>query len=150
MFKKKKQKLLIKKVHKDAVIPQYMTSGSVAFDICAIEDYTIYNALVMVRTGIAVCIPDGYEINVRARSGLSLKHPNYIAISGGGTIDTDYRGEIIVPIVNNGHRKQPWEIKKGDRIAQCVVSPIAQYDIEVVDDLPETERGEGGYGHTGR
>jgi dUTP pyrophosphatase len=147
-------KLLIKKLHEDAIIPKYMTKSAVAFDVCALKDYDIYNnkhfpsSFVKVRTGIAVAIPEGYEINVRARSGLSLEHPNYLAISGGGTIDSDYRGEIIVPVVNN--RSITWKIKKGDRIAQCIVAPISQCDIEVVNELPETERGEGGFGHTGR
>jgi dUTP pyrophosphatase len=100
-----------------------------------------------VSTGYAVAIPEGYEINVRARSGLSLKYPNYIAISGGGTIDSDYRGEIIVPVVN--HTADVWLIKRGDRIAQCIVSPIKQCELTLMDELPETERGEGGFGSTG-
>jgi len=101
----------------------------------------------MIHTGLAVAIPEGYEINVRARSGLSLKYPNYIAISGGGTIDSDYRGEIIVPVVN--HTADVWLIKRGDRIAQCIVSPIKQCELTLMDELPETERGEGGFGSTG-
>lgn len=150
MFKKKPKELLIKKlIDDDIIIPKYMTDGAVAFDICAIEDYIIYNIVVKVHTGIAVAIPEGYEINIRARSGLSIAHPNYIA-NGSGTIDSDYRGEIIVLVVNNGHRKQPWEIKKGDRIAQCIVTPIERCNIKLVDELPETKRGTGGFGHTGR
>jgi dUTP pyrophosphatase len=149
MFKKKPKELLIKKLRADAIVPKYMTKGAVAFDICAIENYIVYKQLVMVHTGIAVAIPEGYEINVRARSGLSLKHPNYIAIAGGGTIDSDYRGEIIVPVVNNAFRSDGWEIKKGERIAQCIVSPVEVCNLIVVDDLPETERGAGGFGHTG-
>lgn len=147
MFKKK---LLIKRLREDAIVPKYMTKGAVAFDVCAIENYMVYKKLVMVHTGISVAIPEGYEINVRARSGLSLQYPNYLAISGGGTIDSDYRGEIIVPVVNNAFRSDGWEIKKGDRIAQCIVSKVEVCDIIDTDFLPETERGKGGFGHTGR
>lgn len=152
MFKKKSiiKELLIKKLREDAIVPKYMTEGSVAFDICSIDNYIVYHNLIMVHTGIAVAIPNGFEINVRARSGLSLEHPNYLAISGGGTIDSDYRGEIIVPVVNNAYRKSGWEIKKGDRIAQCIVAPVEICEIKVVDNLPETKRGLGGFGHTGR
>jgi len=149
MFKKKPKELLIKK-RDGAIIPKYMTDGAVAFDICAIEEYTVHSTVVKVHTGIAVAIPEGYEINVRARSGLSITYPNYIAISGGGTIDSDYRGEIIVPVVNNSHRKKPWVIKYGDRIAQCIVAPIERCKLTIVDKLPETKRGTGGFGHTGR
>lgn len=140
--------LLIKRLYEDAIIPQYMTEGSVAFDVCALNDYVIFNHVVMVQTGLAVAIPNGYEINVRARSGMSLKYPNYIAISGGGTIDSDYRGEIMVPMINNTGRR--WEIKKGDRVAQCIVSPVNICIIKEVEELPKTERGTGGFGHTGR
>ena len=148
MFKKK-QVLKIMKLRDDAFIPKYMTKGAVAFDLHAVEKYEVYNALVRVSTGIAVAIPEGYEINVRARSGLSIKHPNYLAITGGGTIDSDYRGEIVVPVVNNGHRKKEWVIEKGERIAQCVVSPIEKCKIVEVKKLDKTARGTGGFGHTG-
>ena len=142
-------KLLIKKLSEDVIVPKYMTKGAVAFDVCSIQDYTVVaKRVVMVHTGIAVAIPEGYEINVRARSGLSLKYPNYFAISGGGTIDSDYRGEIIIPVINNSDQAF-WEIKKGDRIAQCIVAPVKVCDLVLVDELPETERGAGGFGHTG-
>lgn len=144
------RKLKIKKLHKDAIIPEYSTKGSVAFDICALEDYVVIKntGVSFVRTGLAVALPDGYEMNVRARSGLSLKYPNYIAIAGGGTIDTDYRGEIKVPVIN--HSKNRWIIKKGDRIAQCVINKIERVLIEEVEELDETERGTGGFGSTGK
>lgn len=148
----------IKKLKEDAIEPFYKTEGSVAFDVSAIEEYTIepdctrskflISPVTMVHTGLAIDIPDGYEVNVRARSGLSLKYPNYIAISGGGTIDSDYRGEIIIPIINNTNRV--WVIERGDRIAQCVVSPILRVEFMFVDELSKTERGSGGFGHTGR
>jgi len=145
------RKLLIKKLHEDAVIPKYATEGSVAFDICALEDnILIYGMGVrLIRTGLAVSIPEGYEMNVRARSGLSIKYPNYIAITGGGTIDSDYRGEIKVPIVIN-NSKSRWDIKKGDRIAQCLIKKVEYVLMEEVDELDETKRGTGGFGSTGK
>lgn len=144
------RKLLIKKLHEDAIIPQYATQGSVAFDICALQDYVVIKGtgVVKVKTGLAVAIPEGYEMNVRARSGLSIKYPNYIAITGGGTVDYDYRGEIMVPVINRS--KERWEIQKGDRIAQCLINKVEYVLIEEVDELDETERGTGGFGHTGR
>jgi dUTP pyrophosphatase len=143
-------KLLVKKLHEDAIVPKYATEGSVAFDICSIEDLWLYGQtgfVTFVKTGLAFAIPMGYEMNVRARSGLSIKYPNYIAIAGGGTIDSDYRGEIMVPVVNNS--TEVWEIKKGDRIAQCIVAPVEICELKLIESLPKTKRGSGGFGHTG-
>ncbi len=140
-------KLKIKKLDERAIIPEYMTKGAVAFDICSIDYYTVYRTVVKIHTGIAVALPEGYEINVRARSGLSLMYPNYLVIAGGGTIDSDYRGEIVCPVINTMYSK--WEIVPGDRIAQCIVAPIQKCELEVVDKLPVTKRGAGGFGHTG-
>jgi dUTP pyrophosphatase len=137
-----------KRLSQGAVIPSYMTAGAVGMDVHALGDYIVVgDTVVRVRTGIAVAIPEGYEINVRARSGLSIKYPNYFVISGGGTIDSDYRGEIIIPVINR--TRERWEIKEGDRIAQLVVSPVAKPKIELVYELLDTERGSGGFGHTG-
>lgn len=142
-------KLLIKKLHESAIVPKYATKGSVGFDLHALFDYVAEkNKMIQVKTGIAVSIPDGFEINARARSGLSLKYPNYLVITGGGTIDSDYRGEITIPIINR--TDNIWRIKKGDRLIQCIVAPINQVEMEVVEELPETDRGIGGFGHTGR
>ena len=139
-------KLKIKKLRPDATMPRYMTKGAVAFDISAVETYFIKPGdKEQIHTGLAVQLPDGYEMTVRQRSGISLKFPNYIVI-GHGTIDMDYRGEIIVPVINNTNEDFP--IVKGLRIAQCVVSPIIQCDIEEVEELDETERGTGGFGST--
>ena len=141
--------LKIKKLKQDAIIPQYSTKGSVAFDISSLEKYALApDRLIMVHTGLAVAIPEGYEMNVRARSGLSLKYPNYVAIAGGGTVDSDYRGEIIVPVYN--HTDETWVIEKGDRIAQCIVSPIVRCLFDEVIELDETERNTGGFGSTGK
>lgn len=142
-------KLPIKKLHEDAIIPKYAMEGDVGFDICALKNYVLFEGEVqLVPTGLAVAIPDGHEINVRARSGLSIRFPNYIAISGGGTIDSSYRGEIKVAMVNN--TKATMVINKGDRIAQCIINKIERVEIEEVDELDETERGEGGFGSTGK
>ena len=142
-------KLKIKRLQKDIVVmPKYMTSGSVAFDVRSIEDVALFpKESRMIHTGLAVEVPIGYELQVRQRSGLSILHPNYIVI-GVGTIDQDYRGEIMVPIINNNSIS--WTILQGDRIAQCVVSPIVKCDIVEVDELSETDRGAGGFGHTGK
>jgi dUTP pyrophosphatase len=140
--------LKIKKLLDDAIVPKYETDGAVAFDLCSIEDRTIYfNQMKMVHTGLAVQIPEGYEMTVRQRSGMSLKYHNYIVISI-GTIDQDYRGEIMVPIINR-MSKEVMRIKKGDRIAQAVISPIIRCEIKLVDELDSTDRGSGGFGSTG-
>lgn len=140
--------MLVKKLHKDAIIPNYTTMGAVAFDVRALEDIIIVPkfGVYKVRTGLAFAVPEGYELSVRPRSGLSIKYPNYIANSP-GTIDYDYRGELMVLVINNTDTS--WQIRKGDRIAQCVLSPIERCYFELVDELPETERGSGGFGHTG-
>ena len=143
------QYLLVKKVHHDAIIPEYQTHGSVAFDLHSVDDYHLYpGKREMVHTGIAVEIPEFHEMQIRQRSGLSIKFPNYIAI-GVGTIDQDYRGEIMVPIVNNNNLGLFFEIKKGDRIAQAIVSPITKVHIMETNALSGTERGKGGFGSTG-
>lgn len=139
--------MLVKKLHEDAVIPKYATTGAVAFDLCALENTLVLSNMVyMIRTGLAFAVPEGYELSIRPRSGLSIKYPNYIANSP-GTIDFDYRGEIQILVINNTRRG--WDIKKGDRIAQAVLSPIERCYFETVDELPETKRGTGGFGHTG-
>ena len=138
----------IKKLCEHAIIPSYATEGSVAFDLHSIETKTIFGNLitVMIHTGISVAIPEGYEMQVRQRSGLSMQFTNYIVI-GTGTIDQDYRGEIMVPVTNNSNAA--WKIEEGDRIAQAVITPVAIARFLEVDELPETKRGAGGFGHTG-
>ena len=137
-----------KKMYDDVIIPQYMTDGSVGFDIHAYNEFTLgYNKMGMVSTGLRVQIPENTELTVRQRSGLSWTYPNYIAI-GIGTIDFDYRGQIMIPIVNN-QPKMDFIITKGMRIAQCILSPIIQAVIQLTDNLDETERNEGGFGSTG-
>ncbi len=152
-------KIRIKKLHEDAIIPRYQTNGSSGFDLHALEDVKISpGETKLVRTGLAFDIGPGYELQVRPRSGLSLKTDLRVA-NAPGTVDADFRGEVCVIMTNTGKNNEfvsdakmflnAYQIKKGDRIAQGVVCPVMQADIEVVDYLNETERGDGGFGSTG-
>ncbi|MEN8188807.1 MAG: dUTP diphosphatase [Thermodesulfobacteriota bacterium] len=100
----------------------------------------------LLATGFAVAIPPGYEIQVRPRSGLAVKH-GITVVNSPGTIDADYRGEVRVGLINLG--RKPFVIKRGDRIAQLVLAPVCQADFKKVTVLAETQRGDGGFGHTG-
>lgn len=128
--------------------PSYKTSGAAGFDFESAEDVTIKpGAVHPVRTGIRMEFPEHLELQVRPRSGLSIKFPNYIANSP-GTIDADYRGEIMIIVVNNSTKD--FVIKQHDRIAQGVFSPVVRCDIFIsTQDLSKTERGSNGFGSTG-
>ena len=129
--------------------PNYKTSGSAGMDLYAnIEDSIILKPFdrVLVPTGIYLAIPEGYEGQVRARSGLALKHGICLA-NGIGTIDSDYRGEIGVILVNLG--KEDYVINRGDRIAQMVFLKYEKVELIEIDTLDDTKRGTGGFGHTG-
>jgi dUTP pyrophosphatase len=140
-------KVKIKRVHPDAVIPKYATPGSAGFDMVAVEDVTLEpGEAKLVRTGLAFEIPEGYEMQVRPRSGISLKTPLRIANSP-GTVDADFRGEVRIIAWNTGDDEI--SINKGDRIAQGVIAPVVRAQFEVVDELSETERGAGAFGSTG-
>ncbi len=102
--------------------------------------------IAMLPTNLAVAIPPGYEIQVRPRSGLAIKH-GVTVVNSPGTIDADYRGEIKVGLINLG--SQAFTIKRGDRIAQLILAPVCQAALELVDELDGTDRGAGGFGHTG-
>jgi dUTP pyrophosphatase len=141
------EKLKVKKLHEDAIIPEYKTVGSAGMDISSIQNVIIYPSQVeLVSTGISVEIPEGYEIQVRPRSGLAYKN-KITVLNTPGTIDSDYRGEIKVLLYNVS--KDMFEVKKGDRIAQLVVNKVEQPEIEVVSETSDTQRGEGGFGSTG-
>jgi len=132
-----------------AQLPQYRTSGASGADLyaCIDEAVTIMPGdTIAVPTGIALAIPPGFEGQVRARSGLALQH-NIGLINAPGTIDSDFRGEVKVLLTNFG--KQPYVVQPGERIAQLVIVPVAHADFKIVECLPETKRGEGGFGHTG-
>jgi dUTP pyrophosphatase len=104
-------------------------------------------ASALVPTGLAMAIPPGWEGQVRPRSGLAAKHA-ITCLNAPGTIDADYRGEVKVLLVNHG--REPFTVQHGERIAQLVIAPVAQAELEIVDALPATDRGEGGFGSTGR
>ena len=130
-------------------LPAYQTAGAAGMDLhAAIDDEVTIDAgaIVLVPTGLQIAIPDGFEAQVRPRSGLALKHgislPNTPA-----TIDADYRGEIRVPLINLG--RAPFTVTRGMRIAQLVVAPVVRVAWEEVIELPATARGAGGFGHSG-
>lgn len=131
------------------MLPDYKTKGSAGMDInaCLTEPIKLDpGERTLVPTGIAIELPDGYEAQIRARSGLAVKFGIGL-VNGIGTIDSDYRGEIKVALINLG--SQPFEIQNGDRIAQMVVSKYERIEWDPVDELNESARGEGGFGHTG-
>ncbi len=140
----------IKLVTKEGNIPKYETTGSAGMDLKATLTEPIILAPTerkLVPTGLFIELPKGYEAQVRARSGLAIKH-GITLINCIGTIDSDYRGEIKVPLVNLG--TEPFEIKNGERIAQIIVAKYETVEWEIVKKLSKTERGEGGFGHTGK
>ena len=128
-------------------IPEYATPGSAGVDLCSIK-YCIIKPgeLAMIPTGIRLEIPEGYEGQIRPRSGLALNN-RIIIPNAPGTIDSDYRGEIMIMLLNMG--EDPFSLSFGDRIAQLVFVPVARANFEPVKELGETKRGSGGFGSTG-
>jgi dUTP pyrophosphatase len=128
-------------------LPAYATSGAAGMDVVSAEDLTIApGARHAVATGLAMAIPQGYEVQVRPRSGLALKHGITVPNTP-GTIDSDYRGELKVILINLG--TEPFVIARGDRVAQLVLAPVVQAAWDEVIELDATERGTGGFGSTG-
>ena len=128
--------------------PAYATDGAAGMDIVAAENVTLApGERHAVATGYAMAIPHGYEVQVRPRSGLALKH-GITCLNTPGTIDSDYRGEVKVILANLG--SDPFEVKRGERIAQLVPAPVQYATLDLVDDLDATARGAGGFGSTGR
>lgn len=130
-------------------LPSYQTAGAAGLDVCAALDQSVTLAPGQHRlfpTGLCLEIPDGYEGQVRPRSGLALRH-GITVLNAPGTIDADYRGELGVVLINHG--PTPVEIKPLDRIAQLVIAPVVQVQVELVSSLSETERAANGYGSTG-
>jgi len=143
-------KILVKKLDSSVKLPSYKTEGSSGMDLMALTNKSIKilpQKSYLVPTGISVAIPKNYEIQVRPRSGLAAKN-NISVLNTPGTIDSDYRGELKVILFNHG--SDEFLINNGDRIAQIVLMPIHKIDFEEVDQLPETIRGEGGFGSTGK
>jgi dUTP pyrophosphatase len=132
---------------KGLVLPNYATHGSAGMDLLSTEDVTIrVGEYKMVATGICIALPEGYEAQVRPRSGFAAKH-GVTVLNTPGTIDSDYRGEIKVILINHG--KEDFVITKGMRIAQMVIARYEQVKIQEVDSMDETSRGGGGFGSTG-
>ena len=143
-------KVLIKKLDKKVKLPEYKTTGSSGLDLTAFIEKKIVikpgeNALV--PTGISIAIPEDTEVQIRPRSGLAAKN-NISVLNTPGTIDSDYRGEIKVILFNHGDNN--FVVNNGDRIAQMILCPIIKMELEETDILPETIRGEGGFGSTGK
>ncbi len=143
-------KLYVKKLREGAMLPKRETVGSAGYDLCCLTDEPITvlpNERKLIPAGIAIEIPEGTVGLVYSRSGLSLKHGIHMA-NDVGVIDSDYRGELKVPIHNRSD--VPYIINCGDRIAQLVLTPILTPEVEEVNELSETVRGEGGFGSTGK
>src|SRR3954471_920433 len=128
--------------------PSYATEGAAGLDVVAAEDLTLApGQRHAVGTGFAIAIPEGFEVQVRPRSGLALKH-GITCLNTPGTIDHDYRGEVKVILANLGH--ETFEVKRGERIAQLVPAPVLRAAFREVETLAETQRGAGGFGSTGQ
>ena len=143
-------KVLIKKLASSVQLPTYKTSGASGMDLMAFISEPIIlkpQSSCLVPTGISVAFSEEFEIQVRPRSGLAAKN-NISILNTPGTVDSDYRGEIKVILFNHG--KSDFLIKNKDRIAQMILTPVIKMDLEEIDDLPETIRGEGGFGSTGK
>ena len=165
-------KLKVKRKHDDITLPSYQTEGSAGFDLTGVSFLKLYSSdkeinlkevmtqqqkngiitlrpgeRVLIGTGLHVAVPQGYELQIRSRSSYALKKGLLVANSP-GTIDSDYRGEIGVILINTTHVLL--EVKLGERIAQAVLKKIEQADFELVEELDDTDRGEGGFGSTGK
>ncbi len=134
----------------DLPLPGYATEGAAGMDLYAAIDGELTlkcGERAAVRTGIRVAVPEGYEAQVRPRSGLAKRH-GLGMVNAPGTVDSDYRGEVQVLLINLGD--EPVCIRRGERIAQMVISPVVRVQWDVLEELPPTRRGEGGFGHTGQ
>ena len=137
-----------KKINQDAIIPNYAHEKDAGMDLYSVVDYMLQpGEHKVISTGLSVEIPNGYEMQVRPKSGIAAKYAVTV-LNTPGTVDAPYRGEVGVIMIN--HSKVPYEIKKGEKIAQAVFNQIAYAKIELVDELSDTSRGEGGFGSTGK
>jgi dUTP pyrophosphatase len=153
------EKIKIQLINENAKMPTKATSGSSGYDLYSPDDFSIIpkethrflrqegENRVLIPLGFKLSIPKGYEVQIRPRSGLALKY-GVTVLNSPGTIDSDYRGEVGVILVN--HSAEIYEIKRGDRIAQMVIAKLPNLELEEVDDLDLTYRADGGYGHSGR
>ena len=140
--------VLITRLDPAVPLPAYARPGDAGVDLAAAEDVDLEpGERAVVRTGIAIALPDGYAGFVHPRSGLAARH-GITVLNAPGTVDADYRGEVSVLLINHGDA--PFAIRRGERIAQMVIAPVAQAQLVAVDQLSTTDRGSGGYGSTGR
>ena len=143
-------KILIKKISKEVITPKYKTDGSSGVDLSAFLDKEVVikpNSSELITTGLQVAIPEELEVQIRPRSGLAAKESIGV-LNSPGTIDSDYRGELKIILFKHGNKD--FVINNGDRIAQMVLVPILKMEFEEVDSLPDTIRGQGGFGSTGK
>ena len=135
--------------NEDIPLPAYESLGAAGMDLRAAVPSPVWlnpGNILLIPSGFAIALPPNYEAQVRPRSGLATKH-GITLVNSPGTIDSDYRGEIKVPLINLG--PEPFEITRGLRIAQMIIAPVSRADWKEVEELPETRRGAGGFGHTG-
>ena len=143
-------KVLIKKLNPDVVLPAYKTNGASGMDLMAFIDEPIKiapNSSYLVPTGLSIAFSEDYELQIRPRSGLAAKN-SITVLNTPGTIDSDYRGEIKIILFNHG--KEEFVINNKDRVAQMILVPVVKMKFEEVENLPDTLRGEGGFGSTGK
>lgn len=141
-------KIKVKRLSDRVNLPKYQTDGAVGFDLEAQDEVVIKSGnSALISTGLAFELPFGYELQIRPRSGLALKH-SITVLNSPGTIDSDYRGELKVILIN--HSKEDFKIRVGDRVAQAVVNRVEIADFVEVDELSKTERDDKGFGSTGK
>jgi dUTP pyrophosphatase len=143
-------RVLIKKLNPEVELPLYKTNGASGMDLMAFVEEPIKispNSSYLVPTGLFMAFSEGYEVQIRPRSGLAAKK-NVTVLNTPGTIDSDYRGEIKIILFNHG--KEDFIINNKDRVAQMILTPIIKMELEETDSLPDTLRGEGGFGSTGK
>ena len=143
-------KVLVKKLNPRVQLPLYKTKGSSGMDLMAFIDHPIKispNSTALIPTGLSIAIPNDVEVQIRPRSGLAAKS-NIGVLNSPGTIDSDFRGELKIILFN--HSKKEFLVNNNDRVAQMVLMPVLKIDFEEVDELPDTIRGSGGFGSTGK
>jgi dUTP pyrophosphatase len=144
----KKMKFEVKKLHRDAKIPSYARQGDAGFDLHSVENYEIHpGKRELIKTGLAVAVPEGYELQIRPKSGLALKY-GLSVLNSPGTVDSGYRGEVGIILINYGD--EIYNVEKGEKIAQGVLNKIEIADFVEVEELEDSQRGIGGFGSTGR
>jgi dUTP pyrophosphatase len=137
----------IKKINSEAILPHYMHKGDAGMDLFSCENYILGpGERKLFGIGLKIEIPEGYEMQIRPKSGLTLKY-GITVLNTPGTIDSSYRGEVGVILIN--HRDEDYEIKKGEKIAQAVINRVETAEITEVEELSDSSRGEGGFGSTG-